>query len=280
MKGWISLKKKISVIDAKNCKATREKYSMVTCYDYTTATIVNESDINMILVGDSLGMVMMGYDSTVPVTMGEMIHHIKAVVKGAPQTFVVGDMPFGSYNVSPEQAIVNATRMMKETGCDCVKMEGGMEMAKTIYAVVQAGIPVMGHIGLTPQTISAMGGFKVQGKNPEAAKQIIASAKAIEEAGSFMIVVEGVPSVVGKHITNSINIPTMGIGAGLDCDCQILILQDMLGMYANFTPKFVKKYANLRGTMIDAFNAFHDEVGSKAFPTPEFSYNTGVEGLD
>lgn len=274
------MKKKISVIDARNCKTTGEKYSMVTCYDYTTATIVNESDINMILVGDSLGMVMMGYDSTVPVTMNEMIHHIKSVVRGAPQTFIVGDMPFGSYNVSPQQAIINATKMMKETGCDCVKMEGGTEMADTIREVVKAGIPVMGHIGLTPQTIAAMGGFKVQGKNLEAAKKLIESAKALEEAGSFMIVVEGVPSVVGKHITKSINIPTMGIGAGLDCDCQILILQDMLGMYSNFTPKFVKKYADLRSIMVGAFNTFHGEVISEVFPTQEFSYNAKIEGLD
>lgn len=274
------MKKKISVIDAKNCRVNNEKYTMVTCYDYTTATIVNESDINIILVGDSLGMVMMGYESTVPVTMEDMIHHIRGVVKGAPQTLVIGDMPFGSYNVSIEQAITNAIRMMKEGGCDCIKLEGGLEMADTIRAIVKAGIPVMGHIGLTPQTISAMGGFKVQGKSREAAEKLVAAAKAIEDAGAFMIVLEAVPSVVGKYITNSINIPTMGIGAGADCDCQVLILQDMLGMYANFTPKFVKKYADLRETMIEAFNTFHGEVRSKVFPSEEYCYNTKIEGLE
>lgn len=274
------MKKKISIIDAINCRENNVKYTMVTCYDYTTATIVNSSKVDMILVGDSLGMVMMGYDSTVPVTLDDMIHHIRPVVKGAPDTLIVGDMPFGSYNVSIEQAILNANRLMKEGGCDCIKLEGGLEMVDTIRAIVKAGIPVMGHIGLTPQTISAMGGFKVQGKSREAAEQLVIAAKAIENAGAFMIVVEGVPAVVGKYITNAINIPTMGIGAGLDCDCQILILQDMMGMYADFTPKFVKKYANLRETMIEALDTFHEEVGSKAFPSQEYSYNAKIEGLE
>jgi len=253
---------------------------MVTGYDYTTATIINASSIEMILVGDSLGMVMMGYDSTVPVTTEDMIHHIRAVVKGAPQTLVVGDMPFGSYNVSIEQAVHNANRLMKEGGCDCVKLEGGSEMVDTIRAIVRAGIPVMGHIGLTPQSISALGGFKVQGKSLAAAQTLVADAQAIEAAGAFMIVVECVPTVVGKTITNSINIPTMGIGAGVDCDCQILILQDMLGMYADLAPKFVKKYANLREVIIAALEDFHDEVSSKSFPSEEFSYNTKIEGME
>ena len=274
------MKKKISVVDIRNCRETRQKYSMVTGYDYTTATIINASDVNMILVGDSLGMVMMGYDSTVPVTMDDMLHHIRAVVKGAPQTFVAGDMPFGSYNVSLEQAVANTNRLMKEGGCDCVKLEGGLEMVDTIRAIVRAGIPVMGHIGLTPQTVSAMGGFKVQGKSREAADRLVQAAQAIETAGAFMLVVEGVPAVVGKAITNAITIPTMGIGAGLDCDCQILILQDMLGMYDKFTPKFVKQYANLREIMISALGTFHSEVQSSAFPTPEYAYNTEVDGLE
>jgi len=272
-------KKKISVTDVRGCKESGVKYTMVTCYDYTTATIINESKIDMILVGDSLGMVMLGYGSTVPVTMEDMIHHIRPVVRGAPDTFVAGDMPFGSYNVSIEQAIGNATRMMKEGGCDCVKLEGGLEMADTIHAIVRAGIPVMGHIGLTPQTIAALGGYKVQGKNRAAAEQLVASAKAIEEAGVFMIVVEAVPAGVGKAITAAVNIPTMGIGAGVDCDCQVLILQDMLGMYADLAPKFVKRYANLREVMIGALDAFHEEVRSHAFPSEEFSYNTKVEGF-
>jgi len=280
MNGETNLKKKISIIDVKKCKETREKYSMVTGYDYTTATIINESSINMILVGDSLGMVMMGYESTVPVTMEEMIHHIRAVVKGAPQTLIVGDLPFGSYNVSIEQAVANANRLMKEGGCDCVKLEGGSEMADVIQAIVRAGIPVVGHIGLTPQSISALGGYKVQGKDYEAAEKLVSDAKAIEAAGAFMVVVECVPAVVGKLITDSINIPTMGIGAGVDCDCQILILQDMMGMYADLAPKFVKKYASLREVMVEALDTFHSEVRDKSFPTEEFSYNTKIEGLE
>jgi len=274
------LKKKISILDVKKCKETKEKYSMVTGYDYTTATIINESSINMILVGDSLGMVMMGYESTVPVTMEDMIHHIRAVVKGAPQTLIVGDLPFGSYNVSVEQAVANANRLMKEGGCDCVKLEGGSDMADVIQAIVRAGIPVMGHIGLTPQSISALGGYKVQGKNRVAAEKLVSDAKAIEAAGAFMVVVECVPAVVGKLITDSINIPTMGIGAGVDCDCQILILQDMMGLYADLAPKFVKKYANLREVMVEALETFHSEVREKSFPTEEFSYNTKIEGMD
>ncbi len=280
MNGETNLKKKISILDVKKCKETREKYSMVTGYDYTTATIINASSINMILVGDSLGMVMMGYKSTVPVTMEDMIHHIRAVVKGAPQTLIVGDLPFGSYNVSIEQAVANANRLMKEGGCDCVKLEGGSEMAGVIQAIVRAGIPVVGHIGLTPQSISALGGYKVQGKDYEAAEKLVSDAKAIEAAGAFMVVVECVPAVVGKLITDSINIPTMGIGAGVDCDCQILILQDMMGMYADLAPKFVKKYASLREVMVEALDTFHSEVRDKSFPTEEFSYNTKIEGLE
>ena len=274
------MKKKISILDVKKCKETGEKFSMVTGYDYTTATIINESSINMILVGDSLGMVMMGYESTVPVMMEDMIHHIRAVAKGAPQTLIIGDMPFGSYNVSIEQAVANANRLMKEGGCDCVKLEGGSEMAGIIHAIVQAGIPVVGHIGLTPQSISALGGYKVQGKDYEAAEKLVSDAKAIEAAGAFMVVVECVPAVVGKLITDSINIPTMGIGAGVDCDCQILILQDMMGMYADLAPKFVKKYASLREVMVEALETFHSEVREKLFPTEEFSYNTRIEGLE
>lgn len=276
----MTLKKKISIPEVKNCKQHGQKFTMVTGYDYTTATIINASSIDMILVGDSLGMVMLGYDSTVPVTMEDMIHHIRAVVKGAPQTLVVGDLPFGSYNVSSEQAVHNANRLMKEGGCDCVKLEGGSEMADTVQAIVRAGIPVMGHIGLTPQSVSALGGFRVQGKSRAAADKLVADAQAIEAAGAFMIVVECVPSVVGKYITGSIHIPTMGIGAGVDCDCQILILQDMLGMYADLALKFVKKYANLREIMVAALEEFHEEVRSRAFPSEEFVYDTKVEGLE
>lgn len=273
------MKKKITVPEIMAAKGGDRKLTMITCYDYTNAKLVDESDIEMILVGDSLGMTMLGYNGTVGVTVDDMVYHIGHVVKGAPNTFIVGDMPFGSYNVSAEQAVESANRIFAEGHCDCVKLEGGMEVVPVIKAIVKAGIPVMGHIGLTPQTSAMMGGFKVQGKSLEAAQQLIDAAKAIEEAGAFMVVVEGVPAVLAKHITKAINIPTMGIGAGPDCDAQVLVAQDMLGMN-DWVPKFVKKYADLRKEILDAYNTFSKEVNEKAFPTTEYQYNTKVEGLE
>ena len=270
-------KKKMSVLDFQRYKDEGRKFSYVTAYDYTTASIVNDSDTEVILVGDSLGMVMLGYSTTTPVTMEDMIHHIRPVVKGAPDTFVVGDMPFGSYNVSCEQAIANATRLMKETGCDCIKLEGGANMADKIAAIVDVGIPVMAHIGMTPQTATSFGGFKVQGGTPETARRLINDAIAIEKAGAFSVVIECVPSCVTTAIRKAISIPVLGIGAGPDADCQILILQDMLGMYGDFKPKFVKQYANLRAQMVEALNAFHVETLDGTFPTPEFSFNKKVD---
>ena len=270
-------KKKMTIMDFRKYKEEGRKFAYVTAYDYTTASIVNDSKCEVILVGDSLAMIMLGYDSTVGVTMEDMIHHIKPVVKGAPDTFIAGDMPFGSYNVSIEQAISNGNRLLKETGCDCVKMEGGAEMAKTLEAMVKAGIPVMGHIGLTPQTATSLGGFKVQGGTPESARKLIEDAKALEAAGAFSIVLECVPSVVGKAVSEEVKVPILGIGAGPYVDCQVLVTQDLLGMYGDFKPKFVKQFAQIRKAMVEGLNAFHEETLSGAFPSNEYCFYKEVD---
>lgn len=270
-------KKKMTILDFQKYKDEGRKFTYVTAYDYTTASIVNDSDVDIILVGDSLGMIMLGYDSTVPVTMEDMLHHIRPVVKGAPQTFIVGDMPFGSYNASPEQAIMNASRMLKETMCDCVKLEGGVNMAPTIRAMVDAGIPVMGHIGMTPQTATSFGGFKVQGGTPESARKLIEDAKAIEAAGAFSIVLECVPSVVTAAMVREVRVPILGIGAGPGADCQVLVTQDLLDMYGDFKPKFVKQFAHIRQQMVAGLNLFHKEAIEGSFPSPEYSFNKQVD---
>lgn len=273
-------KNKMTVLDFKKYKQEGRKFAYVTAYDYTTASIVNDSDVEVILVGDSLGMIMLGYDGTTAVTLDDMIHHIKPVVKGAPDTFIVGDMPFGSYNVSIQQAIESANRIYKETGCDCIKLEGGVEMAETIAAIVKAGIPVMGHIGLTPQTAGSLGGFKVQGGTPESAKKLIEDAKTLEKAGAFSIVLECVPKGVAKAVTEAVSIPILGIGAGPYVDCQVLVTQDMLGMYGDFKPKFVKIFANIRKEMVAGLNQFHKETLDGSFPSNEYSFNAKVEGFE
>lgn len=273
-------KKKMTINDFKKYKEEGRMFTYVTGYDYTTASIIDDSECEVILVGDSLGMVMLGYDETTPVTLDEMVHHIKPVVKGAPNTFIVGDMPFGTYNVSPEQAITNANRLYKETGCDCVKLEGGTEMAETIKRIVTAGIPVMGHIGLTPQTAGSLGGFKVQGATKESAEKILADAKALEEAGVFSIVLECVPKGVAKKLKEELKVPILGIGAGPHVDCQVLVTQDLLGMYGDFKPKFVKHFANIREEMVKGLNKFHNESVSGEFPTDEYSFNAKVEGFE
>ena len=270
-------KKKMTILDFKKYKEEGRKFAYVTAYDYTTASIVNDSECEIILVGDSLAMVMLGYSSTVGVTLDDMIHHIRPVVKGAPDTFVAGDMPFGSYNVSPEQAIASANRILMETNCDCVKLEGGVDMAPTIERMVKAGIPVMGHIGLTPQTSTSLGGFKVQGGTPESAKKLIEDALAIEKAGAFSIVVECVPNAVGKALKEALKIPVLGIGAGPDVDCQVLVTQDLLAMYGDFKPKFVKHFAKIREEMVKGLNQFHAETLSGEFPSPEYCFNKEVE---
>ena len=270
-------KKKMTVLDFKKFKEEGRKFAYVTAYDYTTASIVNESDVEVILVGDSLAMIMLGYNTTVGVTLDDMIHHIRPVVKGAPDTFVVGDMPFGSYQESPEQAIHSACRILMETNCDCVKLEGGAKMAPTIRRMVDVGISVMGHIGMTPQSATSFGGFKVQGGTPEGARQLILDAKALEEAGAFSIVLECVPSVVAKAVTEAVSIPVLGIGAGPYVDCQVLVTQDLLDMYGDFKPKFVKHFAHIREEMVKGLNLFHEETLSGAFPSPEYSFNKQVE---
>ena len=270
-------KKKMTIPDFKKFKAEGRKFAYTTAYDYTMATIVDESEVEIILVGDSLAMCILGRNSTVGVTMDDMIHHIKPVVLGAPNTFVVGDMPFGSYNQSPEQAIANASRMLMETGCDAIKLEGGATMAPTIRRLVDAGVPVMGHIGLTPQTASSMGGFKVQGGTPESAAELLRAAKAIEEAGAFSLVVECVPNSVGKALVEALTIPVLGIGAGVDVDCQVLVSYDLLGMYNGFKPKFVKHFANIRQQMGAGLNQFHEESVTGTFPDESTSFNKPVE---
>ena len=261
-------------------KAKGEKLSMLTAYDYSTAKLEDESGINGILVGDSLGNVVLGYEDTVSVTMEDMIHHGAAVARGAKNALVVVDMPFMSYEVTVEEAVRNAGRLMKEGRAGAVKLEGGVRVAEQIRAIVKAGIPVMGHIGLTPQSINVFGGFKVQGKSEEAARALLADAKAVEEAGAFAVVIEAVPAALAQMITDAVSIPTIGIGAGASCDGQILVYQDMLGMFSDFTPKFVKRYANVGEVMREAFANYAAEVASGAFPTEEHTYKIKDDVLE
>lgn len=263
---------KNTVSTFKEQKAKGEKISMLTAYDYSTAKLMDEAGINGILVGDSLGMVVLGYEDTLPVTMEDMIHHTAAVCCGAKNTLVVGDMPFMSYQVSVEEAVYNAGRLMKEGRCQAVKLEGGASVCPQIRAITNASIPVMAHIGLTPQSINAFGGFKVQGKSEEAAKKLLEDAKAVEEAGAFAVVLECVPAKLAELISKSISIPTIGIGAGAGCDGQILVYQDMLGLFSDFTPKFVKKYANVGEMMTQAFRDYIAEVQEGTFPAPEHTF--------
>ncbi len=270
-------KVKMKIPDFKKFKEEGKKYTFVTAYDYTTASIVNESDTEIILVGDSAAMVMLGRGTTVGITLDEMIGFIKPVVLGAPDTMVIGDMPFGSYNINAEQAISSANRILMETGCDCIKLEGGETVAPTIRRIVDAGISVVGHIGLTPQTATSVGGFKVQGGTPEGAAQLIRDAKALEEAGVVAIVLECMPSMVSKAVGEAVSVPLLGIGAGPYVDCQVLVTQDLLGMYNGFKPKFVKHFAGIRQEMVAGLNRFHEETLSGEFPSPEYSFNKSVE---
>lgn len=263
---------KNTVVTFKNAKNMNEKLTMLTAYDYSTAKLMDDAGINGILVGDSLGMVCLGYDDTLSVTMEDIIHHTKAVARGVKNSLVVADMPFMSYQTSVYDAVVNAGRLIKEGKANAVKLEGGLEVCDKIEAIVKASIPVMGHIGLTPQSVNAIGGFKVQGKNEEAARKLINDAIAVEKAGAFSIVLEGVPSKLADIITDKVSIPTIGIGAGARCDGQILVYQDMLGMFDDFTPKFVKKYECLGDKMKEAFKNYIDEVKDGSFPSEEHSF--------
>ncbi|MBQ8541140.1 MAG: 3-methyl-2-oxobutanoate hydroxymethyltransferase [Clostridia bacterium] len=260
-------------------KKSGEKISMLTAYDYSTAKLVDAAGVNSILVGDSLGMVMLGYPDSTRVTMEDMLHHVKAVVRGAENALVIADMPFMSYQTSVYDAVKNAGRFIQEGGAGCVKLEGGVSVKEQIKAIVNAGIPVCGHVGLTPQSINAFGGFKVQGKTVEAAKKIIEDAKAVQEAGAFAIVLEGIPAPLADIITNMLTIPTIGIGASCNCDGQVLVYQDMVGMYSDFTPKFVKRYESVGEIMTAAFKKYDEEVKSGAFPTAEYTYKIDEDVL-
>ena len=270
-------RKKVTISDMQQKKERGQKITMMTAYDYPTAGLVDDAGIDSILVGDSLAMVTLGYDSTVPVTMDEMIHHCKAVTRGSRSSFIIGDMPFMSYQISIEKAIENAGRFIKEAGCDAVKIEGGSEMAPVVKAIVDAGIPLCTHIGLTPQTATKLSGFKVQGKDAEGARELVQSAKDLETAGSFMIVLECVPDLVGARITSALKIPTIGIGAGKECDGQVLVYHDLVGLFERFTPKFVKQYVNLAPLIRDALGQFKREVEEGEFPGPEHSFSMKPE---
>ena len=271
---------KNTVLTLKKQKQDGDKIAMLTAYDYSTAKLIEEAGIEMILVGDSLGMVMLGYDDTIPVTMEDMIHHTRAVTRATNDTFVVADMPFLSYHTSVYDAVVNAGRLMKEGGAQAVKLEGGAKVCEQIRAIVDAQIPVCAHIGLTPQSVNAFGGFKVQGKTEEAARQILEDAKAIEAAGAFAVVLECVPAKLAKLISDTISIPTIGIGAGAGCDGQVLVYQDMLNIYGGLKPKFVKHFANVGDIMKAAFTEYSKEVKAGEFPAQEHTFAISDEVIE
>jgi 3-methyl-2-oxobutanoate hydroxymethyltransferase len=260
---------KVTILDLQAKKDKGQPITMVTAYDYPTGVLADRAGIDIILVGDSLAMVVLGHENTVTVTMEEMLHHCRAVAKGAQHPLLVGDMPFMSYHVSTAQAVENAGRFLKEGDMDVVKLEGGQERAQVVSAVVDAGIPVMGHIGLTPQTISKLGGFRTQGKTVETALKLIDDALALEEAGCFSLVLEAIPDRVATLITQKLKIPTIGIGAGAGTDAQVLVLHDMLGMFDRFTPKFAKKYADFFEIGTKALQQYVQDVEQKVFPGPE-----------
>jgi len=272
-----SLAKKTTILDIQKMKERHEPITMLTAYDYPTAMLIDQAGIDMILIGDSLGMVVHGLESTLPVTMDMMIMHTRAVRRGVQRALVIGDMPFMSYQVSIEEAKRNAARFLAEGGADAVKLEGGAHMAETVHALVEIGIAVQGHIGLTPQSISAFGGFKTQGKTVEAARKLIADAQALEEAGAFSIVLEAIPARLANVITHTVSVPTIGIGAGSGADGQVLVTHDLLGLFDRFTPKFVKKYANVAGVMREAFEAYRDDVRRGQFPAPEHEFGMDDE---
>lgn len=261
-----------TILDIKKMKIDGEKITVLTAYDFGMASVLDECDIDMILVGDSLGNVVLGYDTTLPVTMEDMLHHTKAVSRAAHNALIVADMPFLSYQVSPETALANAGRFLKEADAQAVKLEGGQEQAETVHKITCAGIPVMAHLGLTPQSIHQLGGYKVQGKKEDAAEKMKQDAKSLEEAGAFSLVLECVPEKLAAEITSSISIPTIGIGAGVNCDGQVLVVNDMLGMNERMMPKFVKKYANLNLEIKKAVKTYIAEVKHGAFPDSEHSF--------
>ncbi len=264
--------KKVSILDLHQKKMDKKPITMLTAYDYPGATLVDEAGVDLILVGDSLAMTVLGHPNTVSVTMEEMLHHSRAVSRGANRAFLVGDMPFMSYQADCREAVRNAGRFLKEAGMDAIKLEGGREVIRCVQAITQAGIPVMGHIGLTPQTATKLGGFKVQGKTAEAAEQLLNDALALQEAGCFSIVLEAVPAPVAEMVSQHLDIPTIGIGAGAGCDGQVLVFHDVLGLFDKFVPKFVKQYANIRETILDAFKQYVADVENRSFPEDVHSF--------
>ena len=273
--------KQITTATIKQMKQNGEPITMVTAYDYAMAKNVCEAGIEMILVGDSLGNVVLGYNSTVPVTMDEMIHHTKAVMRGAQGALVVGDMPFMSYQASVVDGMYNAARFLKETGCAAVKLEGGSEVCELVHKLTQAGIPVVGHIGLTPQSVNQLGGFKVQGKSAEAAQKLLDDARSLEQAGAFSIVLECVPELLAKKVTESLpTAATIGIGAGKYCDGQVLVCNDLLGFTEGFCPKFVKRYADVHGEIVNAVKGYIDDVKARSFPAAEHTFKIDDDVLD
>ncbi len=266
-------RKKVTLPMLQAKKNKGEPISMITAYDYPGALAVDEAGVDLILVGDSLGMVVLGYDSTVPVTMEEMLIHVAAVKRGTKYAHIIGDMPFMSYQVDAKEAVRNAGRFMKEAGADSIKLEGGQEVAPIVKAIVDAGIPVMGHIGLTPQSVSKLGGYRVQGKTRSAARKLLEDALALQAAGAYAIVLETTPDRVSEFVSKHLSIPTIGIGAGVGCDGQVLVFHDLLGYFDRFSPKHNKRYAQIRSTIVDAVKQYVQEVSTRAFPTADNSFS-------
>lgn len=263
---------RITVEEIKAKKQRGERLVMLTAYDYPSARLAEEAGVDMILVGDTLGMVVLGYDSTIPVTMEDMIHHTKAVVRGSERAMVIGDMPFMSFQTGVDDAMRNAGRFLKEAGCQAVKLEGGVHMAETVRRLVQVGIPVVGHIGLTPQSVNQLSGFKVQGRTPEAAERLMEDAIALQQAGAFAIVLELIPAPLAKLISQRLRVPTIGIGAGPGCDGQVQVWHDILGLYSSFVPRHAKQYAQIGDAIRDAISRYVAEVRSGEFPTQKESF--------
>ena len=268
---------KRTVKDIRMMKGGGQTISMLTAYDASMAAVLDESGIDILLVGDSLGMVIMGLDSTVPVTMAAMLHHCRAVARSAQKALVVGDMPFGSYQVSRSDSVANGIRFLKEGRCDAVKLEGGQEVGEQVQALVRAGVPVMGHLGLTPQTAGQLGGFRVQGRDLAAARRMLQDACLLEDAGVFALVLECVPAPLAKVITEKVQVPTIGIGAGPHCDGQVLVTHDLLGLYDRFTPRFVKQYLNLAPRIKEAIGRFREEINAGTFPGPAHSFDSQLD---
>lgn len=272
-------RRKVTIPDILRKKQEGRKITMLTAYDYPSGRLIDEAGMDMILVGDSLAMTVLGYESTIPVTMDEMVHHSKAARRGVKYALLIGDMPFMTYNIGDKETIRNAGRFIKEGGCGAVKIEGGAEMADTVKSLVRSGIPVLGHIGLTPQTATQLGGFRVQGKDAKSARKLVDSALALEKAGCFAIVLECVPDKLAEMISGKLEIPTIGIGAGPHCDGQVLVTNDMIGMFDRFTPKFVKKYADLWPQLSNAFKRYREDVENGKFPSREHCFGMNESEL-